>query len=111
MIYIKKSQKADADVAFFNSDGSRSDACGNGTRCVAYLLSIEKNKKEIEISVSSKILKSKVLNNKDVETTGPIFDPFVYHFRGLGMEASMIKWCACLQNELKLLPKYELCTE
>ena len=68
LIYIKKSQKADADVAFFNSDGSRSDACGNGTRCVAYLLSIEKNKKEIEISVSSKILKSKVLNNKDVET-------------------------------------------
>ena len=68
LIYIKKSQKADADVAFFNSDGSRSDACGNGTRCVAYLLSVEKNKKEIEISVSSKILKSKVLNNKDVET-------------------------------------------
>ena len=63
LIYINKSQKADADVAFFNSDGSRSDACGNGTRCVAYLLSIEKNKKEIEISVSSKILKSKNYNN------------------------------------------------
>ena len=68
MIYINKSQKADADVIFFNSDGSHSDACGNGTRCVAYLLSIEKNKKEIEITVSSKILKSKVLNDKDVET-------------------------------------------
>ena len=68
LIYINKSQKADADVAFFNSDGSRSDACGNGTRCVAYLLSIEKNKKEIEISVSSKILKSKVLNKEKFGT-------------------------------------------
>ena len=68
LIYINKSQKADADVAFFNSDGSHSEACGNGTRCVDYLLSVEKNKKEIEISISSKILKSKVLNNKDVET-------------------------------------------
>ena len=28
LIYINKSQKADADVTFFNSDGSRSDACG-----------------------------------------------------------------------------------
>lgn len=27
-----------ARLAIYNNDGSRSDACGNGTRCVAYLL-------------------------------------------------------------------------
>ena len=68
LIFIETDKSADAFLKFYNSDGGESGACGNGTRCVAYLLSIEKNKKEIEILVSSKILKSKVLNNKDVET-------------------------------------------
>ena len=68
LIYIKKDNDLDAELEFYNSDGSKSDACGNGTRCVAHLLSKENNKKEIEITVSSKILKSKVLNDKDVET-------------------------------------------
>ena len=37
----------DADIEFYNSDGSTSGACGNGTRCVAYLLSKERNIKSI----------------------------------------------------------------
>ena len=45
LIYIKKNEKIDADMKFYNSDGSVSGACGNGTRCVAYLLSKEINKK------------------------------------------------------------------
>ncbi len=61
LIYIKKSQKADADVAFFNSDGSSSDACGNGTRCVAYLLSKEMNKDKIILGTESGNLESKIL--------------------------------------------------
>ena len=39
LIFIKKNEKIDADMEFYNSDGSVSGACGNGTRCVAYLLS------------------------------------------------------------------------
>ena len=68
LIYLNESQNADGEITFFNSDGSRSDACGNGTRCVAYLLGIEKNKKEVEIIVSSKKLYSKIFDDKDVET-------------------------------------------
>ena len=68
LIYLNESQNADGEITFFNSDGSRSDACGNGTRCVAYLLGVEKNKKEIEIIVSSKKLYSKIFDDKDVET-------------------------------------------
>jgi len=68
LIIIKKNRNLDAGLEFFNSDGSVSSACGNGTRCVAYLLSRENNKKEIIVWTSSSILKSKILNNNNVET-------------------------------------------
>ena len=38
LILIKKNKEIDADVEFYNSDGSASGACGNGTRCVAIYL-------------------------------------------------------------------------
>ena len=68
LIYIKKDTDLDAELEFYNSDGSKSDACGNGTRCVAHLLSKEKNKNEINLTVASKILKSKIFQNNLVET-------------------------------------------
>ena len=68
LIIIKRNNKLDANLEFFNSDGSTSKACGNGTRCVAYLLYKESNKKEIILSVSSSILKSRILDNNFVET-------------------------------------------
>ncbi len=68
LIYIKKSNDADAELVFYNSDGSGSDACGNGTRCVAYLLSKEKNKKSINLRVASKQLNSNLLDDGQVET-------------------------------------------
>ena len=49
LILINKNKKFDAELIFYNSDGSESGACGNGTRCVAYFLSNEK-KKIIQIS-------------------------------------------------------------
>ena len=42
LIYIENSKVSDASMKFFNSDGSTSGACGNGTRCVAYLVAKEK---------------------------------------------------------------------
>lgn len=68
LIYIKNSDNADAELEFYNSDGSGSDACGNGTRCVAYLLSKEKNIKNISLKVGSKQLNSKLLDDGQVET-------------------------------------------
>ena len=68
LILIQKSDKKDAGVEFYNSDGSISGACGNGTRCVADLLSKENNKKEINVWTSSATLKSTILNNNLVET-------------------------------------------
>ena len=68
LIIIKKNKEFDANLEFFNSDGSSSGACGNGTRCVAYLLHKENDKKEIILNASLSILKSKVLANNLVET-------------------------------------------
>ena len=68
LIYIKNSDNADAELEFYNSDGSGSDACGNGTRCVAYFLSKEKNVKNISLKVGSKQLNSKLLDDGQVET-------------------------------------------
>ena len=68
LIFIKKSNKKDAELEFYNSDGSISGACGNGTRCVAEFLSKESNDKEIILLTSSGTLKSKILGNNLVET-------------------------------------------
>jgi diaminopimelate epimerase len=68
LILIKKNRKIDAGLEFYNSDGSVTGACGNGTRCVADLLAKEKNKKEITVWTSSGSLKSNILANNLVET-------------------------------------------
>ena len=68
LILIQKSDKKDAAVEFYNSDGSISGACGNGTRCVADLLSKENDDKEITLWTSSGVLKSQILGGNLVET-------------------------------------------
>ena len=44
LIFINKSNDYDAELDFYNSDGEQSSTCGNGTRCIAYLISKEKKK-------------------------------------------------------------------
>jgi len=67
LIIIKKNRELDAGLEFYNSDGSVSGACGNGTRCVAYLLSKENNKKEITVWTASGIIKLNILKDSLVE--------------------------------------------
>ena len=68
LIFINKSNKGDAEMEFYNSDGSISGACGNGTRCVAFLIFKETDKKVVDLFVGSNHLKSKILENNEVET-------------------------------------------
>ena len=68
LIIMNHSEETDADLIFYNSDGSESGACGNGTRCVAYLISEENNKKEIILRTKSGVLNSKILDKNLVET-------------------------------------------
>ena len=68
LVLIKKNRIVDAGLEFYNSDGSVSGACGNGTRCVADLLAKENNKKKITLWTSGGILNSNILENNLVET-------------------------------------------
>jgi len=68
LILIEKDNITDARLKFFNSDGGESGACGNGTRCVADLISKEKDNKTIILTTLSGNLKSKILENNQVTT-------------------------------------------
>ena len=68
LIFIEKDDTADARLKFFNSDGGESGACGNGTRCVADLISKENGKKNIILTTLSGNLKSEILD-KNIVTT------------------------------------------
>ena len=68
LILIEKDNTADARLKFFNSDGGESGACGNGTRCVADLISKENGNKTIILSTLSGNLKSEILGNNLVTT-------------------------------------------
>ena len=68
LILIEKNNTSDASLKFFNSDGGESGACGNGTRCVADLISKEKNNKTIILTTTSGNLKSEILENNLVTT-------------------------------------------
>ena len=68
LILIGVDKSADAYLKFFNSDGGESGACGNGTRCVADLISKETNNKTIILKTLSGNLKSEILGNNIVTT-------------------------------------------
>ncbi len=68
LIYIIKNKHNKDKLIFYNSDGSISGACGNGTRCVAKLLSKEYGLNEIDLETSSGTLHSLILEKNLVET-------------------------------------------
>jgi diaminopimelate epimerase len=68
LILIEKDKSTDAFLKFYNSDGGESGACGNGTRCVADLISKERNNKRIVLKTISGNLKSEILGNNIVTT-------------------------------------------
>ena len=68
LILIETDKSVDARLKFYNSDGGESGACGNGTRCVADLISKEKNSNSIVLNTQSGKLKSQILEKKFVMT-------------------------------------------
>ena len=68
LIFIETDKSADAYLKFYNSDGGQSGACGNGTRCVADLISKDLNIKSVVLKTLSGNLKSEILENNIVTT-------------------------------------------
>ena len=63
VIFIKNDKVNDANLIFYNSNGSESGACGNGARCIAYMLMKEKNIKKISFNTKGGILKAEIKND------------------------------------------------
>jgi len=65
VIFIDKDESSNAFLKFYNSDGGEISACGNGSRCVAYLLMKENNGKKIALRTKVGILQAE-LNDKNL---------------------------------------------
>ena len=67
IIFIEKEKNNSYPITIFNSDGGEISACGNGSRCVAYLLSKSLNTKEIKLQTNNRILNAKIVKDFHVE--------------------------------------------
>ena len=67
IIFIEKEKENSYPIIIFNSDGGEVSACGNGSRCVAYLLGKNLNTKEIKLKTNNRLLNAKILGDFQVE--------------------------------------------
>ena len=67
IIFIEKEKEKFFPITIFNSDGSEISACGNGARCVAYLLGKNLNTNEVKLKTNNRLLNAKILGNLYVE--------------------------------------------
>ena len=76
LLLIERDAEADARLRFFNSDGSESGACGNGTRCVARLLFDEGAPARLRLVVGERRLAAELLPDGRVAVTmgEPVLD-------------------------------------
>jgi len=65
VIFIDADKSNNAYLTFYNSDGGEIKACGNGSRCAAYLLMKENNTKKISLKTKAGILLAE-LDNKNL---------------------------------------------
>ena len=63
VIFVNTDKSNDAYLTFYNSDGGEIAACGNGSRCAAYLLMKENKKKKISLKTKAGILQAELNNN------------------------------------------------
>jgi diaminopimelate epimerase len=60
LIFIEEEIDKAFPITIFNSDGNEISACGNGSRCVAYLLGKDLNKKKIKLKTNNRYLDANI---------------------------------------------------
>jgi len=60
VIFIDNDKNSNTSLTFYNSDGGEIAACGNGSRCTAYLLMKENNSKKISLRTKVGILQAEL---------------------------------------------------
>ena len=76
IIFIEKEINKAFPITIFNSDGGEVSACGNGSRCVAYLLGKDLYTQEVKLKTNNRLLNAKIVGDLDVELAmgKPIFE-------------------------------------
>jgi diaminopimelate epimerase len=76
LIFIEKEVDRAFPITIFNSDGNEISACGNGSRCVAYLLSKDLNTNKIKLKTNNRFLDANIIGDFNVKLGmgKPIFD-------------------------------------
>ncbi len=67
LITIEKNNGKEYPIKIFNSDGIEVSACGNGVRCIAYLISQEKKERRIKIKTNERALFAEIVSEKNVK--------------------------------------------
>jgi diaminopimelate epimerase len=76
LIFIEKEIEKTTPVSIFNSDGNEISACGNGVRCIAYLLGKEKGINNVLLRTNERVLKAEIVKDYSVKINmgKPIFE-------------------------------------
>tara|TARA_B100001093_G_scaffold361151_1_gene345862 strand:+ start:38 stop:868 length:831 start_codon:yes stop_codon:yes gene_type:complete len=76
IIFIEKEVDKTFPITIFNSDGGEVNACGNGARCIAYLLAKDLNTKIIKLKTNNRLLDAEIVGDFDVKLAmgKPIFE-------------------------------------
>ena len=79
LLWLEAPQDARADIRYriFNSDGSESEQCGNGARCIARYLAPDAEGDELKLEHGLGISRARLLANGEVSVDmgAPDFDP------------------------------------
>ena len=67
LITLEKKDDNTYPIKIFNPDGIEVAACGNGSRCVAYLISQENKQKRVIIKTKERILNAEIVGKQNVK--------------------------------------------
>jgi len=67
LITLEKEEENTYPIKIFNPDGIEVTACGNGARCIAYLISQENKQKKILIKTKERVLIAEVVGKQSVK--------------------------------------------
>jgi len=67
LITLEKKEDDMYPIKIFNPDGIEVTACGNGSRCIAYLISQENKQKRILIKTKERVLNAEIVGKQNVK--------------------------------------------